>query len=233
MRIAIVDDQEFWRKRILQEVQAYYELRENPVECFSSGEELIRSRKSFDLILMDVEMTGMDGFETAKVYCSRFPETEIVILTVHMEKSREGYEIEAFRYLDKANMKEDLRNTLAAVDSLMNVGNILMLPIVDGGSMEIPERDIFYLEAESHGSRIHLAEKDLRTSLGIAEMKKRLNPENFYQSHRAFLVNWDKVLDVEKGYILLKDRSRVLLSGRKNTEAAGRFWEYKTFRSRG
>jgi two-component system response regulator NreC len=63
-----------------------------------------------DVLLLDIVMPGMNGFEVARVVKKRFPETRIVILTIH---SNEAYVLEALQagasgYVIKQSSSEEL-----------------------------------------------------------------------------------------------------------------------------
>src|SRR3977135_884041 len=71
-----------------------------------SGEEALRCllRESFALILLDVSMPGMDGFETARMIREhpRFERTPVIFVTgVHVSEldSLRGYEVGAIDYI--------------------------------------------------------------------------------------------------------------------------------------
>ena len=51
-----------------------------------------------DLVLLDYEMEGINGFETAKVIGEKYNNVNIAFVTVFYEFSREGYKFDAIRY---------------------------------------------------------------------------------------------------------------------------------------
>lgn len=104
-RIALCDDnKEFLKqehamaKRYLSSIGEIHEIK-----TFSSGQMLINENKieSYDLVLLDYEMTGMDGFETAKRIREKSETTCIAFVTVFYEFSRAAYRFDAIRYLVK------------------------------------------------------------------------------------------------------------------------------------
>ena len=64
MKIAIVDDDASWRERIEQEIVRYGGNSKMQIDVYESGEQYIKSRKQYDISFIDIEMTGMDGFDT-------------------------------------------------------------------------------------------------------------------------------------------------------------------------
>ena len=65
-RIAVVDDRFDWRLRIKREV-ALLVGDKILIDEYESGEKFLKEDQIYDLILLDVEMKGKDGFETAAI----------------------------------------------------------------------------------------------------------------------------------------------------------------------
>src|SRR5690606_3937409 len=83
--------------------------------------ELLRDK--FALILLDVQMPGMDGFETAKLIRQRERNRDVPIIFVTAfsqddEAMRRGYEIGAVDFLFKPIVPEVLRAKVSALVEL-------------------------------------------------------------------------------------------------------------------
>ena len=64
MKIAIVDDEAFWQNEV-KSILLNYEAGKNiSVDVYSSGEAYIEEKELYDITFVDVEMSGMDGFDT-------------------------------------------------------------------------------------------------------------------------------------------------------------------------
>jgi len=92
-KILIVEDNEVNQlllERILKSLDAKTYLAENGSEAL----ELVKS-KYFDLVLMDIQMPGMDGLTATKIIKSQFPHLPVLAVTAHafleeIEKCREA-----------------------------------------------------------------------------------------------------------------------------------------------
>ena len=78
----------------------------------SSGEEALEylGANPVDIVLLDVKMPGMDGFEVLGRIKKKWPELSVIILSGHadMDAAARGMELGAFFYLLKPVNLEDL-----------------------------------------------------------------------------------------------------------------------------
>lgn len=126
--ILIVDD----RAENLLALEAILEPLHQRLVRASSGEEALRRllERDFALILLDVQMPGMNGFETARIIKSRerTKYIPIIFLTAISKEEAyvfEGYSVGAVDYLFKPFQPEILRSKVAAfVDLYVRQRNI-------------------------------------------------------------------------------------------------------------
>ena len=126
--ILIVDD----RSENLLALEAILEPLHQHLVRASSGEEALRRllERDFALILLDVQMPGMNGFETARIIKSRerTKYIPIIFLTAISKEEAyvfEGYSVGAVDYLFKPFQPEILRSKVAAfVDLYVRQRNV-------------------------------------------------------------------------------------------------------------
>nr|MCR5225859.1 response regulator [Eubacterium sp.] len=68
MRVALCDDSNIFRNDVKNKVEAYFNSLDLMIYEYESGESLLKALQilSFDLLILDIEMGGIDGLETAK-----------------------------------------------------------------------------------------------------------------------------------------------------------------------
>lgn len=86
-----------------------------------SGSEALRAvlKQHFDLILLDVQMPGMDGFEVAELLRGKRETKEIPLIFItannkEAESIQRGYDIGAENYLFKPIDPDELKSKIAA-----------------------------------------------------------------------------------------------------------------------
>jgi DNA-binding NarL/FixJ family response regulator len=136
-RVLLVDDHAFVRSgvRALLEEEADIKV----VGEASSGEEALSKVRELrpQLVVMDVNMPGMDGIEATKRIKSEHPQISIIVLTVNDE---ELFLIEAIRagaacYVLKDSSSEQLVHSIRVV---MDGGSLIPLHLLQGAVSDVP-----------------------------------------------------------------------------------------------
>lgn len=160
MRILIVDDEQLARERLehlLQEIGSPYEV----VGQAADGEEAIKlcSSHEADLVLLDIQMPGMDGLEVAAHLMAQDPAPAVIFVTAYNEHALEAFERNAVDYLLKPVRPERLeaalnraqalsRVQLQALDELQDSAEACVYSNFRGGVLRIPVAEIYYFRAE-------------------------------------------------------------------------------------
>jgi two-component system OmpR family response regulator len=106
--ILIVDDEEDFRETLVKRLQ------KRNLKAFGaeSGPKALKLMEAmtFDVVVLDVKMPGLDGIDTLKEMKKKSPRTEIILLTGHasLESGIQGMELGAFDYLMKPVNLDDL-----------------------------------------------------------------------------------------------------------------------------
>lgn len=81
LKILVVDDSQSFREIITEFLSAQAEIAQ--VVTAKSGDEAIKLIKNFtpDIILMDIVMPGLNGFETSEIIRRNFPSIPIIVLS--------------------------------------------------------------------------------------------------------------------------------------------------------
>lgn len=212
MRIAIVDDEENWRECAVLNVKEYYKDIKVNIDIYSSGEEFLEKEEIYEIVLMDIEMSGKDGFETISEYNVINENYVSIILTTHTELSNKGYLVNAFRYIDKTNMEEELKEALNSAGRVLESNNIILLNAMKFGDIKLVIKDILFIETTKRNVLVHTNDDEYECYSNISDLEKELNRYGFYRSHRSFLVNLDKVKKFDRKCIYFAGDKKAFLS---------------------
>ena len=165
MQIAIVDDELEWQIKVKEYLKKYWSSKSLNIDMFIDGAEFDYG-KEYDVVFLDVEMKNRDGFETAKLYRKTHENAIIIFLTSHQELCNRGYMVNAFRYIDKGNLEEELDEALTAFEDIHKRYHIITFHIPNMGDVTCRIKDIFYIETEK---RIGKNIRALRERAGMTQ----------------------------------------------------------------
>ena len=114
-RILVVDDEDALRTVLSGElVSEGYDVR-----TAADGDEAVTSlqKENFDLILLDIKMPRMNGFEVLKFVKEKFPKTKVVMLTgfADLKNAIESKKLGAEDFVSKPYDLVDLLTTIERV----------------------------------------------------------------------------------------------------------------------
>lgn len=193
MQVAIVDDDTKMRQQLSEYVRRYAEESGNPmkVECFPSGVELLRGyRQKHDIIILDVDMPGLNGMDTARQLRQVDLQTVILFVTNIAQYAINGYEVDAVDYMIKPVGYYDfsLRFQKAVRRGKMDMGRQLALETAEGIT-RIAVADILYLESQGHYVIFHTRDREYRVRSNLKNHEEELRNLNFRRTHKSFLIN--------------------------------------------
>lgn len=226
MRIAVVDDEIRWQEKVREILVAFPWGEQVTVDAFSEGEDFCGAG-AYDVVFLDIEMEGMDGFETAELCKKQTPETIIIFLTTHTELSRRGYMVSAFRYLDKGNIHVELKEALKSVADLWNRNYALRFHMLHVGEIQIPIKDVNYIETLKRNVLIHTTNGNYLSNSTIEELEEELKERWFARSHKSYLVNLANIDNVGKEHIFFENGDSARLTARKYSEVVRKQMEYQ------
>lgn len=218
------NDQEFVKAKvveILDDLNIEYEIK-----VYNSGDDLLEGYDKYtDIILLDIQMYGLDGMETARKIREFDDNVEIIFITSFVEYALEGYEVNAYRYLLKPVKDEDLRTSLI---NCLNDRNFVKRSIVikEGDTrIKISLKDIMYIEVQGNDITVHTLKDTYRTKGTMSNFETEINSDMFVRCHKSYLVNLEYIKSIKRYTSILVNDEEVPLSRNKYKEIKDRFFE--------
>ncbi|MDR3307972.1 MAG: LytTR family DNA-binding domain-containing protein [Coriobacteriales bacterium] len=169
------------------------------------GEDLLAvfEKGAYDLIFLDVYMGAISGVETAEAVREKDAQVVIVFTTTSDDFTREGYRLNAYKYMLKPINPEDVVDALELASLKRDKAQGATLGIVvDGVPVTLLLSDILYVESNNRRSVVFTEDGEYATLTTIDALEKMLPAPRFLRSHRAFIVNLDHVEDVDTDFIM-------------------------------
>ncbi len=230
LEIAVVDNELIWQKKIITQINTYYDTLIPPMEInintYLSGEEFLDAPKSYDIVFMDLDMKELSGFETAKKYKALYPDSILIILTIHAELSRVGYHVDAFRYLDK-NLLHEIPEALESAHLRLQHQRKMTFSILNFGDMEIALKDILHIDSIGRQSTITTTHTTFCCQQKISDLTSLLDSDGFYLLRRGQLVNLEHIIGVTTTHVTLSNGENYIVSRRRAKEFHEAFLQWK------
>jgi DNA-binding LytR/AlgR family response regulator len=206
----IVDDERLMRDQLRGRLaKAWPELRivaeaENGLKAL----DLFEQHKP-QLLFLDIRMPGLTGLDVAARLNGR---AHIVFITAYDQHAIEAFEHGAIDYLLKPVEEERLAVTVDRLRSRLSQQPAMLDDIIDrlsqrlappthrsylrwikaslGSNLRIiPVEEIVYFHAEDKYTRIFTGQQEVLVKKPIKELVDELDPDKFWQIHRATIVN--------------------------------------------
>jgi len=240
IRALVVDDEPMARDRVLSLLQ-----HEDDVEVVGEcgdGTQAVSAihNQAPDLVFLDVQMPGHNGFEVIEaVGADRMP--TVIFVTAYDEYALKAFEVHALDYLLKPFGRDRFQQTLQHARAILerrragDLGRRLLalvndiktepgptrldrLVVKSGGRVFFLRTDqIDWIEAAGNYVRLHVGPTShlLRETMNAIE--GRLDPEKFFRIHRSRIVNMERIQEMQPWLngeyaVVLRTGTRLTLS---------------------
>ncbi len=215
MRIGVCDDLQEAREMLVEMVKHLYP--EEEVITYKDGGEVLDETNLPDILLLDIQMSGINGMDTAKRLRQTDKKMLIIFVTAMEEYVFEAFDVDAFHYLVKPFTEEKFEEvfrkavrelaerTEMETDTKKEMRNFIIKS--KDGHVAINLEEIVYAEVFNRKVVIHTLREKIEYYGKLKDLEKMAGKE-FYRSHRSYLVNlafvrkYDaKTIYLEKGEV--------------------------------
>ena len=143
-----------------------------------------------DVIFLDIDMPEITGIETARALRTKYPAVLIVFVTGYIQYARDGYQVEAFRYLMKDLLESELSDCLADIQKKLYEDQESITVHMLEYAAPVRLKDILYFEGTGHRHVIMHRNQDIVECHGkLGDYEKQLDQNGFLRIQRSYLVN--------------------------------------------
>ncbi len=205
--IAVVEDENECSKQIQTFLTQYQE--ENnvrfKVSVFESGTQLLDGYEPvYDMILMDIDMPGINGMDAAEKIRQSDQDVVIVFITNIASFAIRGYEVGALDYVVKplTYYNFSMRLTRALKRSKARVPHELMLTLPDGvKKLEVGQ--IYYVEVQNRMLHYYTTEGIFHVRGTMQSAQQMLKAYSFAKCNYWYMVNLRHVTEVKKNTVVV------------------------------
>ena len=180
---------------------------------------------SCDLLLLDIEMGGMNGMELAKELRAKGDMLPIIFITGFSKYIGDGYDVEALHYLLKPMDKEKLFQVLDRYVCRHKPDNRIILPSGNESVLAASD-DIVYLEAFGKKTQVILKNgKEIICTCGLSNASEKLG-QGFVSCHRSYVVNIGAIRKISRTEITMDSGKKIPISRRSYDSVNRAFIDY-------
>lgn len=173
---------------------------ENPIDALKYIEG-----NHIDIVFLDINMPELDGMSLGKIIHRLNKNIKLIFITAYKDFAIDAFEIKAFDYILKPyseeriikvldNLVEDLNKNENSIKDF----NIKKITVnLDSKMVVLSTDDILYIEADEKETHIFTESNMYTSKLKISQLETILPENTFFRGHRSFIVNIDKIVEVE------------------------------------
>lgn len=209
IKVMLVDDEPHICM-ILEKIIEKQEDYQVVAKCQDFATALVNFRKyGPDVVFMDIDLSGDDGLECAKIMTELSPKVKIIFATAHSEYMANAFEIYAFDYLVKPFDMERVVRTLDRIRTQQNPAQMTetisksekyqgkLLIKGKEQSCLVSVEDIIFIERADGSTRIVTRAEEYKTSLSLSDLEEKLDKEQFIRCHKSYIVNVSQITKME------------------------------------
>lgn len=167
----------------------------------------------YDLILLDIEITGISGMELPQKIKEFLPNVRIIFVTSHTEYAIDAFELSIFRYVPKNNLEVKLPAAVLDAARLIELESGQEYTIQTVNRMEkIPFKDIFYVQRDGKNASIVSSAGTAKVRKSLQQVFDELNTPEFIFIDRGCIVNIIQIMKISGGMAVLKNGEQLPIS---------------------
>lgn len=205
IRIAIVDDEYDQIQKISQVVSGFFTEKKIAIsiDLFTSGEELLNADVMYDIIFLDIQMTGIDGIETGQRLRVNNKNAAMFYITSYKDYIQQSMTIHPFAFIVKPFTDEDINKNLD--DYLKYQYNAekkqkekFIIDTVDDRHIKVNMKEIFYFSYKGERiTAVFMKDSSFEIKNSLTAIYEMLNHDYFVIPHRSFIVNLQHVKEID------------------------------------
>ena len=230
LKIAICDDDSSQRAYLSNIVNTWAKKKNYLIELkqYEGSASFLfdyEEEKDYDILLLDIEMPGINGIEIAKKVRQENATVQIVFVTGFYEYFSDGFDVSALHYLIKPVDAARLCSVLDRAVSNLQYRQRSVLITEAEGSVKVPLADILYLEVQNVYVIVYTNQGTYRMRVSLSKFAEQLD-DTFCKVHRSFIVGMKYIKKITRSEITMINGAQIPISRGKYDEIHGALIKY-------
>ncbi|EDY81989.1 LytTr DNA-binding domain family [Verrucomicrobiia bacterium DG1235] len=202
MNILIVEDEASIRDRLLRLTRSILENRIQSLETANSlpEAESLLAANSFDVLLLDLNLNGEDGFELLKSLATRSFHT--IVVSAYSQRAIEAFELGVIDFVakpfDQERLAKSFNRILGSDTTRSHFAKFLAVRSHTRIEL-IPLDEIEYIQADGPCSLIVKTDGSQRPHDKMLKDLSQLLPPSFERVHKSFIANMKAISGLQNG----------------------------------
>ena len=219
IRVAIVEDDSRYREEMTAYLHRFSQESGHKfhITPFSDGKEITANYSaSWDLILMDIEMDGMDGMSAAEAIRQQDQEVVIIFITNMPQYAMKGYTVDALDYVLKPVSYYAFSQRISRALERMErrARRYITIPI-HSGIVKVDVSQIVYVEIVNHDLIYHTLDTSYTCKGSLTDAAQKLEKEHFFRISNCYLVNLEYVDCIQNSSVTVNGETLTVSRSRK------------------
>lgn len=204
IKIGICDDQPLAVKQLETVISKYLFTQNINAELllFQNEKEALPYIDKIDIFFLDIEMADMSEIEVERHIRQQQREDRIIIATGKIECFKEAFKIEAFRFVSKPFMAEEIEAALG--DALKYIIGTDSIELYENRILyTVQHREIYFVKAYDGYVEAIIGNRRMRRDMSLTELENLLDKSLFYRVNRTYLINLLHITNYQQGTVFI------------------------------
>ena len=229
-KVAICDDESIIRQQLFLYIKNLEREWGEPfsVACFASGEQLLEGMApDTQILLLDIQMDGVSGMETARKLRETYPDLCLIFVTTMTQFALEAFDVHAFGFVPKPLLYEPVAKLLReAVGTLRDRAGASLALKGNDQVVVFPTNDILYFEVYGRTMLVVSTHGQETFNIPLRDVERQVAGMGFLRCHKSFLVNAFHIQEIGLTSVFLSNGQEIALSKHRRAQFLLEYSQY-------
>lgn len=183
--------------------------------------------EKYQMVLLDIDMPGMDGIQAAKQIREKYEGVKIVFVSGCESRVFEALMVQPLGFVRKSNFFEDLTAVIGLYTDtcLRGVDNGHIEFVTRSSVVSLEPKKIRYIEGSRNYQLLYVAgqEEPVEVKMTMDKLESLTEPHGFIRIHKGYLANYRFIQRIAYDHVILRDGTSLPVGRSKAVEIKRRF----------